>query len=94
MTHFLPDIFPPEISLRGSQPGCETSPRIIRQLGGKRVPEIQSRQASATEDQRQVELGRYLRQVRAGQYWRVANVRSFDEFLERSSRSPDARTAI
>jgi hypothetical protein len=54
MAHFLPDIFPPEISLRESQHGCETSPRIIRQLGGKRVPEIQCRQASATEEQSQV----------------------------------------
>ena len=30
-----------------------------------------------------VELGRYLCEVRAGQYWRVENVKSFDEFLER-----------
>jgi len=30
-----------------------------------------------------VELGRYLCEVRAGQYWRVENVKSFDEFLAR-----------
>ena len=30
-----------------------------------------------------VELGRYLCEVRAGQYWRLDNLRSFDEFLER-----------
>jgi len=28
-----------------------------------------------------VELGRYLCEVRAGQYWRLENVKSFDEFL-------------
>ena len=27
-------------------------------------------------------MGRYLCEVRAGQYWRVDNVKSFDEFLE------------
>jgi hypothetical protein len=52
-------------------------------LGGKRVPEIQYLQASATEEQRQVELGRYLCEIRAGENWRVENLRSFDEFLER-----------
>src|SRR6266576_5954390 len=34
-------------------------------------------------DSKFVELGRYLCEVRAGQYWRGDNVRSFDEFLER-----------
>src|SRR5208283_1335962 len=36
-----------------------------------------------------VEMGRYLCEVRAGQYWRVDNVKSFDEFLER--RFPESR---
>jgi hypothetical protein len=36
-----------------------------------------------------VELGRYLCEVRAGQYWRVENLKSFDEFLER--RFPESR---
>jgi hypothetical protein len=40
-------------------------------------------------DTRFVELGRYLCEVRAGQYWRVENVKSFDEFLER--RFPESR---
>ena len=40
-------------------------------------------------DTKFVELGRYLCEVRAGQYWRVDNVKSFDEFLER--RFPDSR---
>ena len=30
-----------------------------------------------------VELGRYLCEVRAGQYWRLDNLKSFDEYLER-----------
>ena len=34
-------------------------------------------------DSKFVELGRYLCEVRAGQFWRVDNVRSFDEFMER-----------
>ena len=37
----------------------------------------------AERDTKFVELGRYLCEVRAGQYWRVENVKSFDEFLER-----------
>jgi hypothetical protein len=36
-----------------------------------------------------VELGRYLCEVRAGQYWRVETLKSFDEFLER--RFPESR---
>ena len=36
-----------------------------------------------------VELGKYLCEVRAGQYWRVENLKSFDEFLER--RFPESR---
>ena len=36
-----------------------------------------------------VELGRYLCEVRAGQYWRLENLGSFDEFLER--RFPESR---
>jgi len=39
-----------------------------------------------TENQRDtkfVDLGRYLCEVRAGQYWRLENLKSFDEFLER-----------
>jgi hypothetical protein len=47
-------------------------------------------QRSATErDTRFVELGRYLCEVRAGQYWRVEKLTSFDEFLER--RFPESR---
>ena len=34
-------------------------------------------------DTRFVELGRYLCEVRSGQYWRIDNLKSFDEFLEK-----------
>jgi hypothetical protein len=40
-------------------------------------------------DVRFVDLGRYLCEVRAGQYWRLENMKSFDEFLER--RFPESR---
>ena len=40
-------------------------------------------------DTRFVELGRYLCKVRAGQYWRVDNLKSFDEFLEK--KFPESR---
>jgi hypothetical protein len=43
----------------------------------------------ANRDTKFVELGRYLCEVRAGQYWRVENLKSFDEFLER--RFPESR---
>jgi hypothetical protein len=39
------------------------------------------KQKDTERDIRFVELGRYLCEVRAGQYWRVENVKSFDEFL-------------
>ena len=45
-----------------------------------------------TENQRNgkfVDLGRYLCEIRAGQYWRLENLKSFDEFLER--RFPESR---
>jgi len=47
------------------------------------------RRKEAERDTRFVELGRYLCEVRAGQYWRVENLNSFDEFLER--RFPESR---
>jgi hypothetical protein len=34
-------------------------------------------------DTKFVDLGRYLCEVRAGQYWRIDGVKSFDEFLEK-----------
>jgi len=40
-------------------------------------------------DTKFVELGRYLCELRAGQYWKLEELRSFDEFLER--RFPGSR---
>jgi hypothetical protein len=40
-------------------------------------------------DTKFVELGRYLYEVRAGQYWRIEDMKSFDEFLLR--RFPESR---
>jgi len=45
--------------------------------------------ADQERDSRFVDLGRYLCEVRAGQYWRLDNLRSFDEFLER--KFPESR---
>jgi hypothetical protein len=47
------------------------------------------RRKEAEKDTRFVELGRYLCEVRAGQYWRMERLKSFDEFLER--RFPESR---
>src|SRR5438309_3196047 len=43
----------------------------------------------AEKDTRFVELGRYLCEVRPGQYWRLENLKSFDESLDR--RFPESR---
>jgi len=45
--------------------------------------------ADQEKDVRFVELGRYLCEVRAGQYWRLDDLKSFDEFLEK--KFPDSR---
>src|SRR5512141_2417995 len=47
------------------------------------------RRSEAERDIRFVELGRYLCEVRAGQYWRMERLQSFDEFLAR--RFPESR---
>ena len=47
------------------------------------------RQRETERDARFVELGRYLCEVRGGQYWRLEKLKSFDEFLER--RFPESR---
>jgi len=50
-----------------------------------RIDEILAWEARHENDRdtKFVELGKYLCEVRAGQYWRVENLKSFDEFLER-----------
>ena len=47
------------------------------------------KQQEGEKDTRFVELGRYLCEVRAGQYWRLEKLSSFDDFLER--RFPESR---
>jgi hypothetical protein len=47
------------------------------------------RRSEADRDTRFVELGRYLCEVRAGQYWRREKLKSFDDFLTR--RFPESR---
>src|ERR1700681_3359062 len=56
-----------------------------------KIDEILSweKKMEAQRDTRFVELGRYLCEVRAGQYWRVEKLKSFDEFLAR--RFPESR---
>ncbi len=56
-----------------------------------KIDEILSweKKKEAERDTRFVELGRYLCEVRAGQYWRVEHLASFDDFLER--RFPESR---
>ena len=56
-----------------------------------RIDEILAweRSVDRERDTRFVELGRYLCEIRAGQYWRLENLKSFDEFLER--RFPQSR---
>jgi hypothetical protein len=46
-------------------------------------------QVEHERESRFVELGRYLCEVRAGQYWRLDNLASFDEFL--AKRFPESR---
>src|ERR1700756_5463290 len=47
------------------------------------------RDSDNERDTKFVELGRYLSEARAGQYWRLEKLKSFDEFLER--RFPESR---
>jgi len=56
-----------------------------------KIDEILSweRSVEREKDSRFVDLGRYLCEVRAGQYWRVDNLKSFDEFLEK--KFPESR---
>ena len=56
-----------------------------------RIDEILAweQRSEAERDTRFVELGKYLCEVRARQYWRLENLKSFDDFLER--RFPESR---
>src|SRR5579864_9136780 len=80
------------MSLRTNQPPVlpKLNPRRALFVLSK-IDEILAweRRIEANRDTKFVELGRYLCEVRAGQYWRVENLKSFDEFLER--RFPESR---
>jgi len=47
------------------------------------------RRKELERDERFVDLGQYLCEARSGQYWRLDNLKSFDEFLEK--RFPESR---
>jgi hypothetical protein len=68
----------------------EINPRRAAFVLGK-IDEILSweRTKEQEKDVRFVELGEYLCEVRARQYWRLDNLNSFDEFLEK--RFADSR---
>ena len=74
------------------------NPPVKPKLNRKRAQFVLSRideilawdqRTDAERDTRFVELGRYLCEVRAGQYWRVEKLCSFDDFLTR--RFPESR---
>jgi hypothetical protein len=44
---------------------------------------VWERATERVRDTKFVELGRYLCEVRSGQYWRLDNLHSFDEFFEK-----------
>lgn len=69
----------PEINLK----------RAIFVLG--KIDEILAwdKEQARERDLRFVDLGRYLCEVRSGQYWRLDKMKSFDDFLKR--RFPDSR---
>jgi len=56
-----------------------------------KIDEILSweRSVEQEKDSRFVDLGRYLCEVRSGQYWRIDKLKSFDEFLEK--KFPESR---
>lgn len=72
-------IVPPELNRR----------RALFVLG--KIDEILSWEKAKEQerDVRFVELGQYLCEVRAGQFWRLENLKSFDEFL--AKRFPGSR---
>ena len=74
------------------------NPPVLPKLNRRRalfvltkIDEILSweKKSEAERDTRFVELGRYLCEVRAGQYWRLEKLASFDDFLAR--RFPESR---
>ena len=72
-------LVPPELNIK----------RVVFVLG--KIDEILTWDKSLAHerDQKFVDLGRYLCEVRTGQYWRFDKMKSFDDFLEK--RFPDSR---
>jgi hypothetical protein len=70
-------------------PRPKVNPRALFVL--TKIDEVLAWEAQVEHEResRFVELGRYLCEVRAGQYWRLDNLASFDEFLEK--RFPESR---
>jgi len=77
---------------------CTKYPPMPPKLNRRRAQEVLSKidailaweaRHENERDTRFVELGQYLCEVRAGQYWRLENLKSFDEFLER--KFPESR---
>ncbi len=73
-------------------------PVMIPKLNGRRAQFVLAKidailawdqRMNGERDTRFVDLGRYLCEVRAGQYWRLERLASFDEFLEK--RFPESR---
>ncbi len=74
--------------------GPPLRPKLDRQRAGyviARIDEILQSEENAEKHReiRFVELGRHLCEVRAGQYWRLEQLHSFDEFL--AKRFPGSR---
>ena len=70
------------------------APKLNRQRAAvvlSKIDEILAweKNSGQERDVRFVELGRYLCEVRAGQYWRLDNLKSFDEYLEK--KFPESR---
>src|SRR5881396_2228951 len=82
--------FLPHSGIRFPQNPCSSCPYIGLCLGRPDLAEGALVRRPGAENLGWLdELGRYLCEVRAGQYWRLENLKSFDEFLER--RFPESR---
>jgi hypothetical protein len=68
-------------------PGPVLSSEVLSAIAAGKIDEIlawEQRSSKETErDTKFVKLGRFLCEVRAGQYWRLEDLKCFDEFLER-----------
>jgi hypothetical protein len=71
------------------RPRCPKLNRKRAQFVLTKIDEILAweRRKELERDTYFVELGRYLCEVRAGQYWRIENLKSFDEFWKGAFRN-------